>query len=217
MNLYQSLNNNKNILLIFGGFASHPSHFIPFIPQNYDLILLYRYQNLDFSKLKSCLNHLSKDCKITLVGFSMGVFIARVFMESLQDTDCFVRKIAINGTEFGIHSKFGIPPKLFKLTQKTFDLEVFKRNLFGEFLSCTSDFIFLDSPILREELSFFITACERFQTISSEIVWSESIVSNRDLVFNAEFQKNFWIHFKNNKTRILELDAPHFVFFNWHF
>ena len=133
MNLYQSLNNNKNILLIFGGFASHPSHFIPFIPQNYDLILLYRYQNLDFSELKSCLNHLSKDCKITLVGFSMGVFIARVFMESLQDTDCFVRKIAINGTEFGIHSKFGIPPKLFKLTQKTFDLEAFKRNLFGEF------------------------------------------------------------------------------------
>ncbi len=216
MNLYCNLNNHKNILLLFGGFASHPSHFLPFIPKSEGCILVHHYQHLDFSELKSCLKSLNQDSKITLLGFSMGVFVARIFLESLQqDSINFARKIAINGTEFGIHSQFGIPPKLFKLTQKTFSLEAFKRNLFGEFLDKTSHFIFLDSQSLREELGFFIEACARFDTLTSEIFWDKIIISKQDLIFSTKSQKNFWTSYKNNQAQILELDAPHFVFFDW--
>ncbi|WP_300764845.1 pimeloyl-ACP methyl esterase BioG family protein [Helicobacter sp. UBA3407] len=215
MNIYQKINNNENILLIFGGFASHPSHFLPLIPAHYDFILLSHYQHLDFSVLKSLLQDLNKESKITLLAFSMGVFVARVFMESSQDFNCFARKIAINGTEFGMHSKFGIPPKIFKLTQKTFNLTTFKHNLFGKFFNQTHNFEFLDSNILREELGFFIQACLQFDTITSEIFWDEILISKQDLVFNTQSQKNFWIDFKGAQERILEIDAPHFAFFDW--
>ena len=198
MNLDCNLNHQENVLLIFGGFASHPSHFIPFIPKNYDSIILYHYQHLNFNALNLVLNRLNKESKITLLGFSMGVFIARIFLES-QDSISFVRKIAINGTEYGIHSRFGIPPKLFKLTQKTFDLETFKLNLFGEFLAQTQNFLFLDSQILREELGFFIKTCAQFPNLKSEIVWNQIVISKKDLIFNTQFQRNFWIDFKNSK------------------
>lgn len=216
MNIYQKINNNENILLIFGGFASHPSHFLPFIPESYDSIVLSSYRHLDFSALKSCLKSLNPQPKITLLGFSMGVFVARIFLESLeQDSIPIVRKIAINGTEFGIHSQFGIPLKLFKLTQKTFDLEAFKRNLFGKFLDKTQHFVFLDSQTLREELGFFIQACAQFDTLKSKIFWDKIIISKHDLIFNAQSQRNFWIDFKNSQAQILELPTPHFAFFDW--
>lgn len=215
MNIYQKINNNENILLIFGGFASHPSHFLPFIPAHYDFMLLFHYQHLDFSVLKSLLQNLNKESKITLLAFSMGVFVARIFMESSQDSNHFARKIAINGTEFGIHSKFGIPPKLFKLTQKAFNLTTFKHNLFGKFFNQTHNFEFLDSNILREELGFFIQTCPQFDTITSEIFWDKILISKQDLVFDTQSQKNFWIDFKGAQERILDIDAPHFVFFDW--
>ncbi len=119
----------------------------------------------------------------------MGVFVARVFLESLeQDSIHFVRKIAINGTEFGIHSQFGIPLKLFKLTQRTFDLEAFKCNLFGKFLDKTQHFVFWDSQVLREELGFFIQTCAQFDTIGSKIFWDKIIISKQDLIFNTQHQ-----------------------------
>lgn len=216
MNIYQKINNNENILLIFGGFASHPSHFLPFVPKSYDSIVLFSYRHLDFDALQSYLKSLNPKPKITLLGFSMGVFVARVFLESLeQDSINFARKIAINGTEFGIHSQFGIPLKIFKLTQKTFDLEAFKRNLFEKSLPEAQHFTFLDSQTLREELGFFIQSCAQFDTIRSEIVWDEIIISKHDLIFSPQAQKSFWIDFKNSQAQILELNAPHFAFFDW--
>lgn len=216
MNLDCNLKSRENLLLIFGGFASHPSHFLSFIPKSYDSIVLSSYRHLDFSALQSCLKLLNPKPKITLLGFSMGVFVARIFLESLEeDSIPIVRKIAVNGTEFGIHSQFGIPLKLFKLTQRTFDLEAFKRNLFGKSLDKTQDFIFLDSQALREELGFFIRACAQFDTIKDKILWDKIIISKHDLIFSTQSQRNFWIDFKNSQARILELDTPHFAFFDW--
>ena len=141
----------------------------------------------------------------------MGVFVARVFLE--QHAILLQRKIAINGTEHGIHAQYGIPPKLFKLTLKTFDLEVFKRNLFSEFLEKTRDFIFLDSTTLRKELAFFIESCAQFPMQDSmERHWDCAIISKNDLIFSPRAQQAFW----SDKTEIILLDAPHFAFFQWN-
>lgn len=236
MRLYHQCNNRENCLLLFGGFAAHPSHFLPFIPQGYDCIIVYHYRHLDFSALKALLKEIGKESKITLLGFSMGVFAARVFLESLQDdlqgesqdfmrrdsakedSLNFVRKIAINGTEFGIHLKFGILPRLFKLTQKSFDLESFKCNLFGEFLDKANDFVFRDSKVLREELGFFIQSCAQFDKLTNTILWDQAIISKQDLVFNPEAQRAFWDSYRRERDKsnqILEIDAPHFAFFKW--
>ena len=207
MQLYKSYHNTQEVFLIFGGFASHFSHFEPFFR---DYLLLYNYTHLDFTALLEIL-HSFQNRKITLIAFSMGVFVARVFLE--QHAILLQRKIAINGTEHGIHAQYGIPPILFKLTLKTFDLEVFKRNLFSEFLEKTRDFIFLDSTTLRKELAFFIESCAQFPMQDSmERHWDCAIISKNDLIFSPRAQQAFW----SDKTEIILLDAPHFAFFKWN-
>ena len=209
MQIYNGVSQkDENITLIFGGFGAHPTHFLPFFPKN--CIIVYHYTHLDFTALLEIL-HSFQNRKITLIAFSMGVFVARIFLE--QYAIPLQRKIAINGTEYGIHTQYGIPPKLFKLTLKTFDLEAFKRNLFGEFLEKTRDFIFLDSTTLREELAFFIESCAQFPMQDSmERHWDYAIISKNDLIFSPHAQQAFW----NNKTKIIFLDAPHFTFFQWN-
>lgn len=209
MQIYNGVSQkDENITLIFGGFGAHPTHFLPFFPRN--CIIVYHYTHLDFTALLEIL-HSFQNRKITLIAFSMGVFVARVFLE--QHAIVLQRKIAINGTEHGIHAQYGIPPKLFKLTLKTFDLEVFKRNLFSEFLEKTRDFIFLDSTTLRKELAFFIESCAQFPMQDSmERHWDCAIISKNDLIFSPRAQQAFW----SDKTEIILLDAPHFAFFQWN-
>ena len=209
MQIYNGVSQkDENITLIFGGFGAHPTHFLPFFPKN--CIIVYHYTHLDFTALLEIL-HSFQNRKITLIAFSMGVFVARVFLE--QHAIVLQRKIAINGTEHGIHAQYGIPPKLFKLTLKTFDLEVFKRNLFSEFLEKTRDFIFLDSTTLRKELAFFIESCAQFPMQDSmERHWDCAIISKNDLIFSPRAQQAFW----SDKTEIILLDAPYFAFFQWN-
>ena len=86
----------------------------------------------------------------------MGVWAANLFVNSTQCPLKFVSKTAINGTEYGIDETYGIHPKLFALTQKRFNLESFKNNLFGEHLPKTQNFIFLEESLLKKELQFFL-------------------------------------------------------------
>ncbi|WP_299546099.1 pimeloyl-ACP methyl esterase BioG family protein [uncultured Helicobacter sp.] len=214
MQLYKSLDNTKEIFLIFGGFASHYSHFAPFF-KNY--LLLYHYTHLDFSALLKALKTLPKDSKITLVAFSMGVFVARIFLNTQHFKPH--KAFAINGTEYGIHKSYGIPLALFRHTQKNFAtnkelaLKQFKSNLFLEHLDKTEHFVFLDSNILCDELEFFMESCATHHTLLEPICWDFALISTRDLIYNPQAQKAFW----SDKTRIIELDAPHFAFFNWKF
>ena len=215
MQLYKSLDNTKEIVLIFGGFASHHSHFSPFF-NNY--ILISHYKHLDFSALLSLLKTLPKDSKITLIAFSMGVFVARIFLNIHNFK--FHKNIAINGTEYGIHKDYGIPPILFKRTYKQFatngDLAIkqFKDNLFSEHLEKTRDFVFLDSNTLCSELVFFMESCVQYNTILAPIHWDFALVSLRDSIFSVQSQNAFW---ESKNTKITFLDAPHFIFFDWKF
>ncbi len=209
MQIYKNLKNNKKILLIFGGFASHFTHFLPFLFSECGVIILYNYSHLDFRELNILLESL-QDSTIKLISFSMGVFVASEF---LRQNSLKCEKIAINGTEAGIHSEFGIPLKLFRLTHKNFCLESFKQNLFGKFLAKTQDFIFLDYSVLKKELEFFMQTCKEYER--SPILWDLAVISKQDLIFSSSNQIVFWK--QASVKKILEIDAPHFAFFTWKF
>lgn len=214
MQLYKSYRDTKEIVLIFGGFASHYSHFAPFFKH---YILVCHYTHLDFSALVKSLNALPKDSKITLIAFSMGVFIARIFLSTYHFKPH--KAIAINGTEYGIHKSYGIPLALFKRTHKHFAsngklaLEQFNANVFEKHLAKVGDFMFLDSKILCEELNFFMESCAKYSTLSSPISWDFVLISTRDLICNPQAQSVFW----KDRASIIEINAPHFVFFDWKF
>lgn len=208
MNIYHNINNHENILLIFGGFASHFTHFQNFIPKNYDWILLSYYTHLDFVELERFLLPL-QDKNLHLLGFSMGVWVANLFLN--QTPLNFHSKTAINGTEYGIHETYGIHPKLFALTQKRFHLESFKKSLFGSHYPPPKDFVFLEESTLKEELGFFL-AHQKF--IKSASKWDKILISTNDLVFPTQAQKSFW-NLQGYTQEIQEINAPHFAFFDW--
>ncbi|HEB7543332.1 TPA: DUF452 family protein, partial [Campylobacter coli] len=119
-NLIQN-ENSQELILVFGGFASHPSHFAH-LKSDKNVVLVYDYENLDF---KFDLNDFSK---ITLIAFSMGVCVASRVLKDIE----FSQKIAINGTPFGIDKLKGIHPAIFARQIKKFDLSSFKKSLFKE-------------------------------------------------------------------------------------
>ncbi|HEE8976814.1 TPA: DUF452 family protein, partial [Campylobacter jejuni] len=139
-NLIQN-ENSQELILVFGGFASHPSHFAH-LKSDKNVVLVYDYENLDF---KFDLNSFSK---ITLIAFSMGVCVANRLLKELN----FKQKIAINGTNLGIDKSKGIHPTIFKKTLQNFKLEHFKEVLFEECKSLAKDFIFKDEKALKIEL-----------------------------------------------------------------
>lgn len=209
MNIYRSTNNHKELLVIFAGFAGHFSHFVPFVPKTLDWICISDYRCLDLESLKEVFELFAYYKKISIIAFSMGVWVANKAIVKWDAESQITQKIAINGTEFGIDKQYGIPPKLFALTLKRFDLKVFLQNLFlGEI---PKDYVFLQEKELKEELKSLLN---HQSSLQKSLIWDKVIISKNDLIFSSQNQIRFWSDFYPHKTQIISLDAPHFAFFH---
>ncbi|EAL5569282.1 TPA: DUF452 family protein, partial [Campylobacter jejuni] len=82
---------SKKLIVVFGGFASHPSHF-SHLKSDKNVILFYDYKNFDLNFDFKAFDELF------LIAFSMGVCVANRLLKELH----FKQKIAINGTNLGI-------------------------------------------------------------------------------------------------------------------
>ncbi|TEY33341.1 DUF452 family protein, partial [Campylobacter sp. CH185] len=132
---------SKKLIVVFGGFASHPSHF-SHLKSNKNVILFYDYENFDLNFDFKAFDELF------LIAFSMGVCVANRLLKELH----FKQKIAINGTNLGIDKLKGIHSTIFKKTLQNFKLKYFKEVLFEERKSLAKDFIFKDEKSLKIEL-----------------------------------------------------------------
>ncbi|HEF7510920.1 TPA: DUF452 family protein, partial [Campylobacter jejuni] len=186
---------SKKLIVAFGGFASHPSHF-SHLKSDKNVILFYDYENFDLN-----FNFKAFD-ELFLIAFSMGVCVANRLLKELN----FKQKIAINGTNLGIDKSKGIHPTIFKKTLQNFKLEHFKEALFKERKSLAKDFIFKDEKALKIELEklfdFALTKQEE------NLLWDKVYSSKEDEIFPPNALKN---SFKN----LIFLDEPHFAFFDF--
>ncbi|HFZ5019231.1 TPA: pimeloyl-ACP methyl esterase BioG family protein [Campylobacter jejuni] len=186
---------SKKLIVVFGGFASHSSHF-SHLKSDKNVILFYDYENFDLN-----FNFKAFD-ELFLIAFSMGVCVANRLLKELN----FKQKIAINGTNLGIDKSKGIHPTIFKKTLQNFKLEHFKEALFKERKSLAKDFIFKDEKVLKIELEklfdFALTKQEE------NLLWDKVYSSKEDEIFPPNALKN---SFKN----LIFLDEPHFAFFHF--
>ncbi|HED5707999.1 TPA: DUF452 family protein [Campylobacter jejuni] len=186
---------SKKLIVVFGGFASYPSHF-SHLKSDKNVILFYDYENFDLN-----FNFKAFD-ELFLIAFSMGVCVANRLLKELN----FKQKIAINGTNLGIDKSKGIHPTIFKKTLQNFKLEHFKEALFKERKSLAKDFIFKDEKSLKIELEklfdFALTKQEE------NLLWDKVYSSKEDEIFSPNALKN---SFKN----LIFLDEPHFAFFHF--
>ncbi|STP12516.1 Uncharacterized protein conserved in bacteria [Helicobacter mustelae] len=183
----------KRVTLCFGGFGTDPS-FFGHLHAQCGVVLVYDYRedalNLDFLEGK----------EIFLLAWSMGVAMANRFT---PPTLHIKKSIAINGTDYGIHKTFGIPPRIFAHTIKHFSPLDFYQGVFGWHFPKARDFTFPTN--LTEELSWlYHTLC----TIPPRsFAWDDVYISQEDAIFASKIQKSTWEHYKI-------LQAPHFVFFD---
>ncbi|EAH8792177.1 pimeloyl-ACP methyl esterase BioG family protein [Campylobacter jejuni] len=186
---------SKKLIVVFGGFASHSSHF-SHLKNDKNVILFYDYENFDLNFDFKAFDELF------LIAFSMGVCVANRLLKELN----FKQKIAINGTNLGIDKSKGIHPTIFKKTLQNFKLEHFKEALFKECKSLAKDFIFKDEKALKIELEklfdFALTKQEE------NFLWNKVYSSKEDEIFPPNALKN---SFKN----LIFLDEPHFAFFHF--
>ncbi|EOI8655131.1 pimeloyl-ACP methyl esterase BioG family protein [Campylobacter jejuni] len=186
---------SKKLIVVFGGFTSHPSHF-SHLKSDKNVILFYDYENFDLNFDFKAFDELF------LIAFSMGVCVANRLLKELN----FKQKIAINGTNLGIDKSKGIHPAIFKKTLQNFKLEHFKEALFKERKSLAKDFIFKDEKALKIELEklfdFALTKQEE------NLLWDKVYSSKEDEIFPPNALKN---SFKN----LFFLDEPHFAFFHF--
>ncbi|HFS5112906.1 TPA: pimeloyl-ACP methyl esterase BioG family protein [Campylobacter jejuni] len=186
---------SKKLIVVFGGFASHPSHF-SHLKSDKNVILFYDYENFDLN-----FNFKAFD-ELFLIAFSMGVCVANRLLKELN----FKQKIAINGTNLSIDKSKGIHLTIFKKTLQNFKLEHFKEALFKERKSLAKDFIFKDEKVLKIELEklfdFALTKQEE------NLLWDKVYSSKEDEIFPPNALKN---SFKN----LIFLDEPHFAFFHF--
>lgn len=218
MKIYDNIKDNKEIFLLFGGFASHPSHFEDFFGEK-NFVLVYDYTSLDFDEIFLKLNTLLEDKKeIILLAFSMGVWVANKFLILNKNLSFKISKIiSINGTSYGINNSFGIPYKIFSFTAKNFQLSSFKKSLFGNSLKKAKNFQFAEEDLLKKELENLL---ENY-SLECEVYafWDSAIVSKNDLIFPPKAQISFWENYANQITKnpnfkISFLEASHFTFFD---
>lgn len=187
--------NSQELILVFGGFASHPSHF-SHLKSDKNVILVYDYENLDFKF------DLSPFSKITLIAFSMGVCVASKILKDIE----FSQKIAINGTNFGMDKLKGIHPAIFAKQIKKFDLLAFKKSLFKGHGNETTNFIFKDEISLKKELESLYDFA--LKEPNESFIWDKIYSSKMDEIFPPNALKNAF-------SKLIFLDEPHFAFFHF--
>ncbi|MBX2844278.1 MAG: DUF452 family protein [Flammeovirgaceae bacterium] len=197
---------NKNCILFFNGWGMDENAIQHLEIGAFDLCMLNDYNPLDIIPEESFISYE----KIYLVAWSMGVWAAA---RVLGNTSINVQKaIAINGTLLPIHNDQGIPKAIFDHTLENWNLrnrEKFNMRIFGGRKQYTM--LYESIPIREIENQMLELKHIRTLALDEEVVnfkFDCALIGKNDLIFSRDNQMNFW----QKKTRIIEMEIPHFPF-----
>ena len=191
---------NQRTILFFSGFRGEKGVFEHLRLGACEVVFVsdYRANDLDLSFLDS------REA-ITLIAWSMGVAMANRFLNHplSQSRLKITKKIAINGTIYGIDKARGIPPLAFKKTIEGLDLQAFKKSTYGESEPRTT----LSQESLVCELNNLYTTLTTAPATPE--LWDCALVSLEDKIFPVRYQLRGW---EGHAKRIIHTHAPHFAF-----
>ena len=191
---------NKKLILFFNGWAMNETPVKHLSSQDYDILVLFDYRNIDFNLSQFDLNKYEKKY---LICWSMGVYVANLFKKDLIDFD---KKIAINGTCKIIDNNFGIPEKIYKITIKLLNedsCDKFMKNMFDNGKLNPNITITRTLEELKDEL----ISIQKIK-LNEELNFDSAYISNDDKIIPSKNQINFW----QNKTKIIEINSTHCPF-----
>lgn len=194
---------NKDLIVFFNGWGMNETPVGHLKADNYDVLMLYDYRNLDFDFSQFDFSRYEKK---HLVCWSMGVYAVNLFKDIFKNFDT---KTAINGTTKIIDDDFGIPNKVYKVTVKFLNedsLDKFIKNMFKGGVLNPAIKITRTLEELKEEL----ISIQKIE-LKEELKFDRAIVSTLDRVVPTKNQINFW----TNKACIEKIDSTHCPFENY--
>ena len=189
----------SNLIIFFNGWGMDEAVVEHLEPSDYQILMFYDYNNLetDFD-----FNSLNKFKEKYLVAWSMGVMVATLFQQIKYDSS-----IAINGTLKPIDDKYGIPTKIYDLTEKgltPLGVKKFIKNMYNP-----------ESKIPEIKRNFEnqktqLTALRNYRA-NNDFKYSKILISKEDKIFPTKNQSAFW----NIEPNLEAGHAPFMIFQKW--
>jgi len=200
---YSWLNRKQNdkLIIFFNGWGMDEKSVSRLDCGDFDVISFHDYRNLE-AEWPELGTYKSK----FLAAWSMGVFVASLFRERLEDT-CV--KIALNGTQKPVDDEFGIPSAVYDLTVKNFNelscKKFVKRMFAGDVLPVLSG---RTPEELRQELISI-----RDYSGAGYLPFDKVFISGSDKIVPPKNQLGFWQ--ASGCVSIKNLQGGHYPFVNF--
>ena len=205
--------NNPDCILFMAGWGMGPEPFQDMAAGPVDVVMVYDYQNLEDCDLHSLLPQNSK-CRIHLLAWSMGVWVAGRLLQDLFSPSTFSSTTAIGGTCRPIDDRYGIPCQVFDDMIHDFSPAVLNDFYSAMFDNTEQADQFLNYPPnrpeeeLKKELVSLRAACRVMPEVPD--IFQRRIVTTRDRIFPPRNQIRSW-----DRDNCESIALPHFPFYQW--
>lgn len=196
--------NTGRVVVFFNGWGMD-AQVVAHLKADCDVLVCY-----DYRELNQVFPDIKQYKEIYVIAWSMGVWAAAQVLPSLNWP---VKKyIAFNGTERPVDDRFGIPVKVYELTEKGMN-ERGREKFFMRMLDTPQEKEYFNSIRPLRELE---EQCEELYKIHKQsleaqqiLVWDKVYVSEKDIIFPVENQRNWWAQ---RETSIESLPGNHYPF-----
>lgn len=197
---------NSRVIVFFNGWGMN-GQVVKHLNTKADVLMFYDYRKL----AAETGTDLSAYAEIYVVAWSMGVWAATQLLPSLNIQP--VKLIALNGTERPVDDQYGIPVRVYELTEKGMTgkgREKFVlRILDNQEEKQGADFTERALPEVCEELVII----RKLSTgATNELKWDKVYLSEKDVIFPVANQERWW---QGRVPEIQMLSGGHFPFYRF--
>lgn len=202
-------NGGDALIIFFAGWSSCPLSLKSFRPEGWDVLFVYDYSDLQMPV--EAIAAMTEYKRFALVAHSFGVAVAHSFIDILPECEMTV---AVCGTLYPVHDKYGIPQRVFKLTERGIAKEginQFNLKMCGDKIKdfTPSKLDFKEQCAALSLLGETFTSDKELE-VSEINKWKVAVICMKDTIIPVDNQIAFWgtsqaevVGFKN---------SPHFPF-----
>ena len=197
---------NGRVILFFNGWGMD-GQAVKHLKCPSDVLMFYDYRSLELETLPD----LNAYREIAVVAWSMGVWAAAQFLSTRNIRP--LKRVALNGTERPVDDRYGIPVRVYALTEKGMTEKgrekFIARMLDGRAEHPVTDFTHRPLGEVCEELS---RIREESAVLQSVLEWDKVYVSEQDVIFPVSGQQAWWAE---RGAEIRMLPGGHFPFYHF--
>lgn len=210
MQTHWKITGSRKLILFFSGWAMDENPTLSLEAEHADICTCFDYHDLKtdaFDKWKLY-------DEIVLIAWSTGVWAADQIVGKMDL--CINNAIAINGTPTTVDDLTGIPRPIFEGTYQNLNSQTmakFQRRMVGSAAAFAEFTAFAPTRHLEEQKSELRSIMDvDFNTQQTGFIrWKKAIIGKNDAIFPPQNQLRYW----ENRTKIIEVEMPHFPFFTF--